>query len=142
VIVVDVNVLVATFRTDHPQHEAASAWLNPVLADPSAAVVVPDLVWVGFVRIVTNVRILNDPADTAQAAGFVEAVVATPGYRSVPGLTTGISRFTDVCKEANATANLVTDAYIAAVALSLGCPVASFDRDFRRFDGLTIVVPQ
>lgn len=38
-------------------------------------------------------------------------------------------------------ANLVPDAYIATVAITHGCPVATFDRDFRRFDDLTVVTP-
>jgi predicted nucleic acid-binding protein len=41
----------------------------------------------------------------------------------------------------HATGNLVPDAYIASVVLGYDCPVATFDRDFRRFDGPRIVTP-
>lgn len=47
--------------------------------------------------------------------------------------------FTNQCREASATANLVTDAYIAATAISLGATLVTFDRDFRRFDGLKVL---
>ena len=41
--------------------------------------------------------------------------------------------------DAGASADLVTDAYIAAAAISLGATVVTFDRDFRRFDGLSVL---
>ena len=40
-------------------------------------------------------------------------------------------------RNAGASANLVTDAYIAAAAIAMGATVVTFDRDFRRFDGLS-----
>jgi predicted nucleic acid-binding protein len=35
----------------------------------------------------------------------------------------------------------VTDAYIAASAVTLGAGVVTFDRDFRKFDGVRILEP-
>jgi predicted nucleic acid-binding protein len=46
-----------------------------------------------------------------------------------------------VAGSASAAANLATDAYIAAFALSWAASVATLDRDFRRFDGLRIIEP-
>ena len=43
--------------------------------------------------------------------------------------------------EANATADLVPDAVIAAIALEHGAAVASLDRDFARFPSIDFVVP-
>ena len=40
---------------------------------------------------------------------------------------------------ADASANLVTDAYIASAAMAMGATVVTFDRDFRRFDGLSVL---
>jgi predicted nucleic acid-binding protein len=57
VIVLDVSVLLAAHRRDHPHHVAAGSWLANRLADPREAVIVPDLVWVGFIRIAMNPRV-------------------------------------------------------------------------------------
>ncbi|MDR2374692.1 MAG: PIN domain-containing protein [Bifidobacteriaceae bacterium] len=35
---------------------------------------------------------------------------------------------------------MVTDAYIAAIALSFACPVLTFDTDFHRFDALEVAL--
>lgn len=48
----------------------------------------------------------------------------------------------NVVEDAEAAANLVPDAYIAAMAIEHDCAVATFDRDFRRFDGLRVVTPE
>ena len=140
-IVVDVNVLIAAYLEGHPAHADAAPWLAAASADATDPVVVPDLVWVAFVRIATNPRIVGAAANLADALGFVADITAAPGYRRHPGLLSGIGPFTRLCHDSNATAGLVTDAYIAAVALSLACPVATFDRDFHRFDGLALVTP-
>lgn len=139
-IVADVNLMVAAFRGDHPTHESARRFLTSALS--GGGVTAPDLVWVGFFRLVTNRRIFPVPARFDEAVAFARAVTESPGYRPVAGLSDGLERFYAVTSHSYATDNLVPDAYIASVALSLGCPVATFDRDFHRFDDLTVVDPR
>jgi toxin-antitoxin system PIN domain toxin len=132
VIVVDVNVLVAMARTDHPDHERATEWWQQTVARGDT-VTTPDLVWVGVVRILTHPRIFNQPSSVASAVAFERSVVAQPSYLPWQATSELMTGFDDLCTEANATGNLVTDAYIAAVARRFGARVATFDRDFRRF---------
>ncbi|MGB4779381.1 TA system VapC family ribonuclease toxin [Microbacterium sp.] len=139
-IVVDVNVLVAAFRADHPHHEAALPWLAQALGGFDE-VVIPDAVWVGFLRIVTLRGAFTNPSTLDEAATFVQEVVSAPAYLPVPPFPGGATRLVALCRESQATGNLVPDAYIAAVALGYDCPVATFDRDFRRFDGLRTIAP-
>jgi len=140
-LVVDVNVLVAAQQPLHPLHEVARTWLGARLADPSVPAYVPDLVWVGFVRVTTNHHAFSPPATPEDAAAFVRAVARAPAYRRVSGLRADVTPFLDLVVQSSARGNLVTDAYIASVALQFGAAVATFDRDFRRFDGLRLVTP-
>jgi hypothetical protein len=97
-----------------------------------------DLIWVGFVRLVTNRRIFSHPSTADEAWEFVEAVRKQGvyiEYAAHPGL---LSLFGRQVSSAGASANLVTDAYIASAAIALGATVVTFDRDFRRFDGLSV----
>lgn len=139
-IVLDVNVLIAAFRSDHPHHTIANPWLSELLGGYDD-VVVPDSVWVGFLRIVTHPMAMTQPSALDEAAEFVREVVSAPAYLTAAPFTEAASRLVELCRESQATGNLVPDAYIASVALGYGCPVATFDRDFRRFDGLTVVTP-
>lgn len=136
--VIDVNVLVAMFLGDHVHHDSATQWWAGV-ADEGASITVPDLVWVGFVRLVTNNRVVTTPATFEQARAFVEAVSAQPSYLAY-GTDPAILRgFAQIGSQARARGDLVTDAYIAACATVYGAAVVTFDRDFRKFDGVRVI---
>jgi toxin-antitoxin system PIN domain toxin len=139
-IVVDVNVLVAAFRQDHPHHATAHPWLQQALGGFDD-IVIPDAVWTGFLRIVTLRGAFAVPSSLEEAASFILAVVSAPAYLTAAPFAENATRLVALCRASDATGNLVPDAYIASVALGYDCPVATFDRDFRRFDGLRIVTP-
>ncbi|MFT4259618.1 TA system VapC family ribonuclease toxin [Microbacterium sp.] len=123
------------------QHEVTHPWLAELLGGQDD-VVVPDAVWVGFLRIVTHPNALLQPSTLDEAASFITDVVGAPAYLTAAPFTESATRLVHLCRESQASGNLVPDAYIASVALGYGCPVATFDRDFRRFDGLAIVTPR
>lgn len=139
-LVFDVNVLLACFRGDHPQHEAVYPWWRSIL-DEETSFHVPDTVWVGLVRIATNRRIFPVPASVDEVFEFVAAVRQQPGYRTGAGDPDVIEEWARCCRQGQAAADLVPDAYIAACAVRLGATVVTWDRDFRRFDGLRLLDP-
>jgi uncharacterized protein len=131
----DVNVLINAYRPEAERHKDFRALIEDVIrGDESYAV--SDFVITGFVRIVTNGRTFKDPAKLPEALGFAEtvrnqphAVVITPGRRFW-------SIFSRLCRQVDAKAKLVPDAYLAALAIEHGCEFVSDDRDFARFPGL------
>lgn len=139
-IVLDVNVLLAAFRSDHPHHALAHPWLSDLLGGYDD-VVVPDPVWVGFLRIATHPSVFAEPSTLDDAAAFIRDATSAPAYLTAAPFAESASRLVALCLASQATGNLLPDAYIASIALGYDCPVATFDRDFRRFDGLTIVTP-
>lgn len=139
-IVLDVNVLVAAFRQDHPHHSVARPWLIAAL-EADQPIVVPDSVWVGFVRVVTHPTVFAQPSPIEETSEFIDAVCRAPAFAIVTPPTDAPARLAELCRDSQATGNLVPDAWIAVIALALGAAVATFDRDFRRFDGLRIVTP-
>jgi toxin-antitoxin system PIN domain toxin len=141
VIVLDVNILIAAHRSDHPRHAVAHRWLADRLAE-GAELVISDLVWVGLARIATNSRVFVLPSSIDDVAEFAEAILSAEGIRPHGRPLRGIRALFDECRAGEAVGDLVPDAYIAAVARNLNCPVASFDRDFRRFDGIQLIIPQ
>ncbi len=136
----DVNVLVALYRPSHPHHAVASQWLRESLSR-GEPFTVPDVVWLGFLRLVTNRRVLPAPATFGQAWEFVASLRAQPAYLQFSPHPRTLTEFARVGLRANASVNLVTDAYIAASAVTLGATVVTFDRDFRKFDGVRILEP-
>lgn len=136
-IVLDVNVLVALARVDHPDHARARSWWQ-TRADAGESMTTADLVWVGVIRILTHPRVFREPSTLADAFAFVRTVMAQPTYLALRAAPDLLADFETLCNEAGAGGSLATDAYIAALARRFGARVATFDRDFRRFRGIEL----
>ncbi len=139
-ILLDVNVLVAAYRGDHPHHEMVRPWFDTLLAG-TGRFTVPDTVWASFVRITTHRRVFRVPSTAAEAFSFLRAVRAHPhSVPTVPG-DGHLSIFETLCTEDDARGDLAADAYVAALAMEQGAVVATFDRDFARFGRLETTRP-
>ena len=139
-LVLDVNVLLAAHRADHPQHGVARQWLGELVAG-SEQFGVPAWVWAGFLRLSTSRRVFVEPTPLADAFDFVNAVVAQPGHVAAEPGPRHLHLLRRVCEEADATGDLVPDAALVTIALELGAIVATFDRDFARFSAVANVRP-
>ena len=131
-VLVDANLLLYAKFSDFPQHEAARGWLDTALNNPEPV----GIAWVSltaFVRIGSNPRILELPLSPDEA---VQQIRQWTGRRNVWAPEPGDNFkeiFTRVLCESQATGNLVSDAYLAALALEHGLTVISADADFARF---------
>jgi uncharacterized protein len=132
-ILVDVNVVVAAHRADHPHHGLVHPWFTTLTTgdDPFW---VPDPVWASFVRISTNRRIFPVPTPLGDAFEFVRAVRDQPNHLALVPTERHLDLFEELCTAFDAPGDLSADAYIAAMALDHGCEVVSLDRDFARFE--------
>jgi len=132
VFLLDVNVVLAAHRDDHPHHPTVRGWFDAVLAgdEPFA---VPMLVWASFLRLTTNRRIFEIPTSRRQAFAFIEAVCAQPLHLLIAPGPRHIPLLRKLCDEADALGDLIPDAVIAAVAVEHGCEIVTLDRDFARF---------
>jgi toxin-antitoxin system PIN domain toxin len=136
----DVNVLLGAHRADDPNHVPLRQWLEDRLTDIER-LGVSELVLSAVVRIATNRKAYIDPATPEEALRFCEAVrtagsatIVSPGERHW-------EIFADLVRATHATANLVPDAYLAALAIENGATFVSRDRGFRRFPGLRLLDP-
>jgi uncharacterized protein len=129
----DVNILIYAHREDEKCHEAYAKWLKSLVdgAEPFALSV---LVAVGFVRIVTNRRIYEDPTPLPVALAFVEQLTSHPRCRTAIPSERHLGEVIRLCRAASATAKLVADAQHAALAISQGCTWVTRDSDFGQFE--------
>ena len=140
-ILPDVNVLVYAFREEATRHAEYAQWLSALL-DGDDELALHDTVLSGFVRGVTNPRITADPAPPSIARDFVtELRTAARARWSAPGHSTWevFGRLVD--QDAGIRGNRVPDAYLAAVAITHGCRLATADRGFARYPGLRFFDP-
>lgn len=131
----DVNVLVYAFREDVDEHKAYSAWLTDRL-NGDEPVAHNAVVASGFLRVVTNPRIFPVPAPLPAALDFLAAVRSSPVAVTLYEGPRHWDIFQRLCLKVGARANLVPDAYLAALAIESGSDFYSADRGFARFPGL------
>ncbi len=131
-LLLDVNVVLAAHRGDHPHHGVVRPWFDHLLAGDEPFTV-PTVVWGSFLRLSTNRRIFDVPTPLGEAFAFVEATCAQPHYVATGPGPRHLPLLRRLCEEADAVGDLVPDAIIAAVAVENACEVVTLDRDFARF---------
>ena len=131
----DVNVVVARFREDHPHHGAICDWFSRVEEVGQPFGVTPGI-FSSVVRLVTDDRVFAVPAPVDEVFSYVRALRAQPTFVE-PRLTgRRMQLFESLVRGFAASGSLVPDAYLAAIAIENGATMVSLDRDFARFDGL------
>jgi len=139
-ILLDANLLLYAYNPDAERHETAKHWLERVVAGPTPI----RLAWVtilAFVRIMTHAQVFRRPFSLEEATTLVDEWLAHPNVAVLePG-----ERHWPILKrlllDGQATGPLTTDAFLAALAIEHGATLATTDRDFARFRGVTLLDP-
>ena len=139
-IVPDVNLLLHAHDSGSPRHEAAREWWE-MLMNGSDSIGLPWMAMLGFIRIATNPKILNNPLDVRAACARVRSWLGRPQTVPIhPG-----DRHADVLfallETVGSAGNLTTDAHLAALAIEHQAELHSTDADMARFPGLRWVNP-
>ncbi len=131
----DVNVLLYAHRTESARHEEYREWLEArvVAAEPFG---VSEHVLAAVVRITTNHRAFADPTPPATAVQFCEDLLSAPATVPIRPGPRHWPIFAGLCRTVGARANVVPDAYLAALAIEHGGTWLTADTGFGRFPGL------
>jgi uncharacterized protein len=135
VLLLDVNVVLAAQRADHPDHSSVREWFDAMLVGQERFAV-PASVWASFLRLTTNRRIFEVPTPRPDAFAFIDATVAQPLYLQIGPGPRHLDLLRVLCDEADAIGDLIADAAIAAMAAEHGGKVVTLDTDFARFESV------
>ena len=129
----DVNVLIYAHREDAPEHARYATWLRmlTVSEEPFA---LSEIVLAGYIRLVTNKKIFSPPTPMETAIAFCQRLAARPRAVMVRPTPRHWEVFVKLCRDIEGP--LVSDAYLAALAIEHGCELITTDSDFARFAGL------
>jgi toxin-antitoxin system PIN domain toxin len=128
----DVNVVLAAHREDHPHFEVARAWLDRTLTTRSSFSVT-DLVAGSFLRVATNRRIFSLPTPVPEAFDYLRALRDQPSHVMLGPGPLHLEIMQRLCVDGDAHGDLIPDAQLAAIAIEHASELVSFDRDFARF---------
>jgi toxin-antitoxin system PIN domain toxin len=131
----DVNVLLYAFRDAAPDHSRHRAFLESAI-DSEEPLGIAELVLSSFVRIATHPRVFDPPATVDEAFAFTDVLRTLPNAVPIAPGSRHWDLFEQLCREGSARGNLVSDAYLAALAIESGCELITTDRDYARFPRL------
>ena len=129
---VDINLLIYAINHDTPHHQKAKKWLEKSLSEDEPL----GFAWIvilGFLRIVTNGRIMPRPLLSDTAAGIIDEWLGQPPAVLVIPTEKHWSILEELILHLGTAANLTTDAHLAALAIEHGARLYSTDNDFSRF---------
>ena len=140
-IAVDTNILVYAHREDSEWHLAADERLV-ALAEGRAAWTIPWPCLHEFLAIVTHPKIFTPPTPLARAVDQVDAWIESPSLVLLAESEVHWQRLRGLLLSGKVAGPKVHDARIAALCLQHGVhELWSADRDFGRFQELTVVNP-
>ncbi|MGD9138500.1 MAG: type II toxin-antitoxin system VapC family toxin [Desulfobacterales bacterium] len=133
--VVDINLLIYAINKDTPHHSKAKKWLENSLSSDEPF----GFAWIvilGFLRIVTNGRIMPMPLPAEVALATVDEWLQQPPSVTIAPSHQHWNIFKELLMPLGTAANLTSDAHLAALAIEHGARLYSTDNDFSRFQSL------
>lgn len=138
---IDTNVLLYASDEGSAYHTQAGDLLEELAEGPDLLY----LFWpvlMGYLRIATHPAIFENPLPSETAIHNIDGLVRRPHVRT-PGEDDGFwDLYTSVNVGLVMRGNLVSDAHLATLMRQYGVTrISSHDRDFRRFEGITVHDP-
>lgn len=133
---VDANLLLYAYDPRAAHHQASRVWLEGMLSGAELVGFAWLTLW-AFLRISTSPRVYERPLSVEEAEMIVGSWLDAPMVRMLdPGerhweILRGLTR------SGQSAGALVMDAALAAIAIEHGATLATTDRDFSRFAGLS-----
>lgn len=134
-LLLDANPLLYALRSDVPEHLAWAAWLE-ALCNDTQAFAACSFTFSTVVRIATSARVFKTPTPLADVLRFIDDVRDSPAFVVVEPGAQHWAMMNRLCRAVGVSGNLVSDAYLAALALETDAELITADVDFARFPGL------
>ena len=138
--IVDLNVLLYAVNEDSVHHRTALRWWEEAL-NGDEKIGLPWIVLIGFLRLSTSPAVFSRPLDADTALRKVDDWLALDTTRLLTERDEHWEILRSLLADAGTAGNLTTDAHLAALAISHGAVLVSFDTDFSRFKGLRRETP-
>jgi uncharacterized protein len=136
----DANVLLYALDDTSARHTGAKAWLDSALSG-SEEVGFAWAVLLAVLRLSTKPTVFVHPLRPDEAFDIVDEWLAQPCSLIVHPTLRHSALMRGFLIAAGTAGNLTTDAHLAALALEYGAAVCSYDADFTRFAGVTLINP-
>jgi uncharacterized protein len=137
----DSNILLYAKMDSMPEHKTVSNWLEQTVLNQSNTINICETSLLSFLRIATNQKVFQPVLPTGEAEEFIESFLACPNVNLVLTSPSHYTEVTNLMDKHNLQGNLVMDAHLAALALSIGATLVTRDSDFVKIPYLKTLNP-
>jgi toxin-antitoxin system PIN domain toxin len=135
---VDINVWVAWAHRRHVDHIVAMSWFERAAPEEAGW---NRFIQLGVMRLLSNSAVMSDAALPAQAAWRTIQEMTRDERVEMVGEPAGFEQhFLALLHFPYPTNKLIADAYLAAVAIGSSRQLVTFDKGFRQFKGLDLLL--
>ena len=134
-LLLDAAPLLYALREDAPEHPQWRDWLEDLISgdEPFAAC---SFTLSAVVRIATSQKIFKLATPLNEVLLFIDAVRESPAFVTIEPGAQHWNLVNRLCRAVRVKGSVVSDAYLAALALESDAEVITPDRDFARFPRL------
>ncbi len=134
-IIPDINLLIYAYNKDAPHHEQARDWWENAMSGQQT-IGLPWVVSLGFLRLMTNRKVLAFPLDASEALSHVRSWMQRPQVQLLQPGPRHLEILESFAQQNLLSSALITDAHLAALVIENQAAIHSNDSDFDRFPGL------
>ena len=134
-MLVDANLLLYANHKSFPRHAAARSWLDRRLTG-TRPLGLPWLSLLAFLRISSNARLFERPLPLGDGARQVQRWLSAPAAWVPTPTEQAADTLAGLLAKEGTAPKAVSDAHLAALAITHGLLLCTTDEGFRRFEGL------
>lgn len=140
-ILADVDIWIASTVSEHPHHESARRWWVESVLPSNTTVAFCRVTQLGLLRLLTNKSVMGRQRQTLSGAWAHYDRLSAQRIVSYVDEPPGLSeRMRELCRPGQTSKNFWTDVYLAAFAQCCGFRLATFDRGFKKFEDLELLL--
>ncbi|MEZ4606909.1 MAG: TA system VapC family ribonuclease toxin [Deinococcales bacterium] len=140
IYLLDVNILIYTFRQDSDFHTPCYQWLVGILSK-GHQIIIPDINKVAFIRLSTLPSLGDKAATLNDVFTFLSALLKLKNSKQVFATKETYEQWHKLCQAYSLRGNHCNDAYLAALSLEYQAILVSADKGFARFNEITWLNP-
>ena len=137
---IDANLLLYAYNSASEHHVAARRWIEQLFSSPQP-VGLASISVLAFLRLSTSSRVFARPLSEREAIAIVGEWLSLPQVRIFDPGPRFWAVFTGLILDGQVRGALMSDAFLAAIAIENGLVLCTNDRDFSRFDELRALNP-
>ncbi|MBF0493296.1 MAG: PIN domain-containing protein [Deltaproteobacteria bacterium] len=134
-ILCDVNIFINLYLTHNSEHKKIKSWFEEFLLS-GENFAYSELVLSSFLRIISNPKMTKFAVPIDSALKFTDKIMQITHAISIRPGVKHWNIFSNYCSSLKLKANLIPDAYLAALAVEHECTWVSQDEDFKIFPNL------